>query len=58
MCKGADSVIEERLSTTSLESEDFHKTKASVDEYAEEGLRTLFLAEKMLDRGDYDLWED
>ena len=44
MCKGADSVIEERLSEESKDSDCFKKTKVHVDSFAEEGLRTLYLA--------------
>lgn len=44
MCKGADSVIEARLSQESRSSWVMKKTQEFVDEYAEEGLRTLFLA--------------
>lgn len=49
MCKGADSVILERLSKESLKSQVLKKTQQYVDAYAEEGLRTLFLAEKIID---------
>ena len=44
MCKGADSVIEERLSQESLNSHSFKMTQINVDKFAQEGLRTLFLA--------------
>jgi len=49
MCKGADAIVKERLSETSLRSDVFSKTQAYVDDYANEGLRTLFLAEKYID---------
>jgi magnesium-transporting ATPase (P-type) len=48
MCKGADTVITERLTRESKDSEMFTKTKKYVDEFAEEGLRTLFLAERTI----------
>lgn len=56
MCKGADSIIKERLSQSSLNSEEFKETQAAVDECARIGLRTLFLAEKKLDDASYDEW--
>jgi len=56
MCKGADSVIEERLSKESKESDMFKKTKIIVDEFANEGLRTLYLAERKIDQNEYENW--
>jgi len=56
MCKGADSVILERLSQASREGEVLSKTQEYVDLYAEEGLRTLFLAEKIIDEAIYEAW--
>lgn len=44
ICKGADSIITERLTAASRQSQDFQQTQAIVDSYATEGLRTLFLA--------------
>lgn len=49
MCKGADAIVKDRLSEASLRGDVFAKTQAYVDEYANEGLRTLFLAEKYID---------
>ena len=49
MCKGADSIIKERLSQDSLNSVVYKETQSAVDECARIGLRTLFLAEKILD---------
>ena len=57
MCKGADSVITERLSASSSKSTTFHETSDFVKVYAEEGLRTLFLAEKYLDENEYSAWQ-
>jgi magnesium-transporting ATPase (P-type) len=48
MCKGADSVIEERLSPTQKLDEIFKKTQKRVNDFAEEGLRTLMLAERVI----------
>lgn len=56
MCKGADSVIEERLSKKSLSSRMFKETKKIVDEFANEGLRTLLLAERYIDEDEYQSW--
>ena len=49
LCKGADSIIQERLSKNSLNSEVYSETQKGVDKCAQEGLRTLFLAEKHID---------
>jgi P-type E1-E2 ATPase len=56
MCKGADSVIMERLSQRSRNGDVLSKTQDYVDEYAEEGLRTLFLAERVIDEEEYERW--
>lgn len=58
MCKGADSIIKERLSQASLTSEVYKETQKAVDECARIGLRTLFLAEKILDDKDYKEWNE
>lgn len=56
MCKGADSVIYERLSQESLDGEVLKTTQEYVDAYAVEGLRTLFLAEKVIPPAVYEEW--
>jgi phospholipid-translocating ATPase len=56
MCKGADSVIEERLCSTSKNSQMFMKTQNDVDKYASEGLRTLYLAERYLEENEFNIW--
>ena len=56
MCKGADSIIADRLSKDSKNSEIFHKTEEYVNSFADEGLRTLFLAQKEIDRDVYEKW--
>jgi magnesium-transporting ATPase (P-type) len=48
MCKGADTVITERLTPESKGSELFERTETIVNGYAHEGLRTLYLAETFL----------
>jgi len=56
MCKGADTVITERLTAESLNSNVFKQTQGNVDAFAQEGLRTLFLAEKEIDEMTYLEW--
>lgn len=56
MCKGADSVIEERLSKESKDSEVFSRTKQFVHKFAMEGLRTLFLAERCVPEDEFEVW--
>ena len=56
MCKGADSVIAERLSKASKRSDCYLKNQEFVDAVADEGLRTLFLAERFLDQATFDAW--
>ena len=48
MCKGADSIIADRLSKESKSSDVYYKNTEFVDKVADEGLRTLFLAEKVI----------
>lgn len=48
MCKGADQQITERLSEESKSSDVYNATFGIVNGFAREGLRTLYLAEKML----------
>jgi magnesium-transporting ATPase (P-type) len=56
MCKGADSVIYERLSVESLNSQVLKSNTDYVNAYAQEGLRTLYCAEKIISQADYDEW--
>eukprot|EP00250_Pteridium_aquilinum_P010204 c19213_g1_i1 orf=370-3075(+) len=55
-CKGADSVISERLSKTGREFEE--ATKAHLANYGDAGLRTLALAYRKLDEAAYNQWND
>jgi len=57
MCKGADSVIEKILSEESRNSLVHARTEEYVKEFAREGLRTLYLAERKIDKEFYDQWE-
>ncbi|XP_072972550.1 probable phospholipid-transporting ATPase 8 [Typha angustifolia] len=55
-CKGADSVIFEKLSK---EGQSFEaETKCHIDEYSEAGLRTLAVAYRILTEEDYRIWND
>ncbi|CAO2187968.1 unnamed protein product [Urochloa humidicola] len=54
-CKGADSVIFERLSKDN-EKACLAKTKCHINEYSEAGLRTLVLAYRELNEEQYALW--
>ena len=58
MCKGADSIIAGLLSQDSLNSDVYRASQAYVDDYALQGLRTLFLAEKYIDEDFYQQWEE
>jgi len=58
MCKGADSVILERMTPESLNGKVLEITQDAVDEYAKQGLRTLFLAEKYIDEEAYAKWNE
>lgn len=52
MCKGADSVLFPRL----LSQEGVPFTKKCLDEFANQGLRTLLLAEKTITEDEYENW--
>ncbi|XP_028106806.1 putative phospholipid-transporting ATPase 9 [Camellia sinensis] len=52
LCKGADSVIFERLAKNGGEFEE--QTKEHINEYADAGLRTLVLAYRELDEDEYN----
>ncbi|KAG0495862.1 hypothetical protein HPP92_000553 [Vanilla planifolia] len=56
MCKGADSVILERLSKHGRMYEE--DTKMHLNEYGEAGLRTLALAYKKLEEAEYSSWNN
>lgn len=58
MCKGADSVITDRLSNDSLYSNTFNETDRVVTQFANEGLRTLYLAQKEIPRKEWVKWND
>lgn len=57
LCKGADSVIKQRLNLQDIQNAAFmNKTQIKVDSFANEGLRTLLLATKNLDEIWYSQW--
>ncbi|WOK91550.1 putative phospholipid-transporting ATPase 8 [Canna indica] len=55
-CKGADSVIFERLAKQGQLFE--HNTKCHINEYSESGLRTLAVAYRVLSAEEYITWHD
>ncbi|KAF6170451.1 hypothetical protein GIB67_036225 [Kingdonia uniflora] len=56
LCKGADSVMFERLAKNGREFEE--KTRDHMDEYANAGLRTLVLAYRELDEEEYKVFNE
>ena len=54
LTKGADSIIKERLNIEA--SKYLDDTQAHVDRFAQEGLRTLFLAKRKLTSSEYIQW--
>ena len=54
MCKGADSIILERLAKSESNREIVEVTSRYLENYAKDGLRTLLLAEKELTQAQYD----
>ncbi|XP_009402930.2 probable phospholipid-transporting ATPase 7 isoform X1 [Musa acuminata AAA Group] len=54
LCKGADSIIFDRLSKNGRLYE--NDTSKHLNEYGEAGLRTLALAYRMLDESEYSAW--
>jgi magnesium-transporting ATPase (P-type) len=54
LCKGADSMILERLNKS--KSPFVNETLQYIEGYAQEGLRTLLLAKRNLDKPLYDKW--
>ncbi|CAA7036333.1 unnamed protein product [Microthlaspi erraticum] len=56
LCKGADSVMFERLSRNGSKYEE--ETRDHVNEYADAGLRTLILAYRELDEKEYEVFTE
>ena len=57
LCKGADSIIQPLLDNKNQVNLDlWQKTNEFLELYATDGLRTLLIAEKEIDRKVYDAW--
>lgn len=57
LCKGADSVILERLAEDQAHSDDFlDSVYDQLSQYAKCGMRTLCMAYKSIDRSDFEQW--
>ncbi len=55
-CKGADNVIFERLNSA-VDANMLKKTNEHLSMYAEDGLRTLAVATKLIKKDDYNTWK-
>lgn len=56
LTKGADSVMKTRLSKQCMEN-DWEQADKFMEEYADEGLRTLCIGSKVLHDSDYETWD-
>ncbi|RCK65027.1 Phospholipid-transporting ATPase DNF1 [Candida viswanathii] len=56
ICKGADSIIYDRLSNTNNNPAMLEQTSKHLEEYATEGLRTLCIAQRELSWSEYTEW--
>ncbi len=56
LTKGADSILMPRLNKE--KSPDLAQTQTFIDQYANEGLRTLLLAQRKLEQNDYYQWNE
>lgn len=54
LCKGADTVLKERIS----QAEHVEATEKQLEDFANEGLRTLVIAEKEWEEGQYRGWNE
>lgn len=55
MTKGADSIIYDYcMSDSSKKSKEYKETQYYVNQYANEGLRTLFLAQREMSKTEFD----
>jgi magnesium-transporting ATPase (P-type) len=57
MCKGADSIIVERLAKTERNEGMMEEVDQHLNTYAGSGLRTLLLAEKEITQEEYNEWK-
>lgn len=53
-CKGADSIILERMDKS--KNSDIPDTMKHLSEFADEGLRTLLIAYKVIPKDEYEQW--
>ena len=58
ICKGADSIIQARLEKAKPTQDLFKITDRFLADYAKNGLRTLLIAEKILDPSYYEVWAE
>lgn len=58
ICKGADSVIYSRLSKTENDPEVIASTAQHLEQFAQEGLRTLCIAQRELSWAQYSAWNN
>lgn len=56
ICKGADSVIYQRLSSTGTSDEVLKKTALHLEDFAKEGLRTLCIAQRTVQSDEFADW--
>lgn len=57
MSKGADSIMEKLLKQNDSETQEYmHQLQGYIDSYANEGLRTLLLARRVISQGEYATW--
>jgi phospholipid-translocating ATPase len=56
-CKGADNVISERLDKDGQDSDIVEKTFHDVNAFSENGLRTLLLSYRVLNKEEYENWK-
>ena len=57
MCKGADSIIAERLAKCDRNDEMMVEVDQHLNKYAGSGLRTLLLCEKVISAQEYEQWK-
>ena len=58
ICKGADSIIQARLEKTKPTQDLFKTTDKFLADYAKNGLRTLLIAERILEPSYYEAWAE
>ncbi|ODQ83041.1 hypothetical protein BABINDRAFT_159508 [Babjeviella inositovora NRRL Y-12698] len=57
ICKGADSVIFEKLAGSTIDQDMLSRTALHLEDYAKEGLRTLCIAQRLVSRKEYQDWK-